>query len=32
VGSDAFFRDAVHLLRADLNFEGLPRMNDGGVQ
>ena len=29
---DALLGDAVHFLRADLNFEGLAGVNDGGVQ
>ena len=32
VRGDAVFRDLVHLVRADLNFEGLAGMNHGRVQ
>ncbi len=29
---DAFFRDSVHFLGANLNFKGLPPVDDRGVQ
>ena len=32
VGGDAFFRDAVHFLRADLHFKRLAAMQNGGMQ
>ena len=32
VRRNAFFRDAVHVLRANLNFKRLPAVNDRRVQ
>ncbi len=32
VSGDAFFRDAVHFLRADLHFKRLAAMQNGGMQ